>query len=64
MESTFWKVWGTPLIIAVFSMIGLLSALTGDDLWDVLSWLALGIPVAVMIRFVPWRKRQVKQRVR
>ncbi|MCF0041234.1 hypothetical protein [Dyadobacter fanqingshengii] len=64
MESTFWKVWRAPLIIGLFSMIGLLSALTGDDLWDVLSWLTLGIPVLIMIRFIPWRKKQVKQRIR
>jgi len=36
-----------PLIIAMISSAGLLFALIGDGLWDYLSWLALGIPVAI-----------------
>jgi hypothetical protein len=47
MKNNFWKVWGTPLFIGILSGIGLLSALTGDGIWDILSWLALGLPVVV-----------------
>lgn len=52
MKSNFWKVWGMPVIIGVFSGIGLLSALTGDDIRDVISWLALGFPVLVSFWFL------------
>lgn len=52
MKSNFWKVWSMPVIIGVFSGIGLLSALTGDDIWDVISWLALGFPVLVSFWFL------------
>lgn len=45
----FVRVFGVPLLLALVSAIGLLSALLGDDLWDVLSWVALATPVAVII---------------
>ena len=52
MKSNFWKVWGMPVIIGIFSGIGLISALTGDYLWDAVSWLALGFPVVVGFWFL------------
>jgi len=60
MQNTFWKVWLTPLILAVLSLIGLLSALTGDGVWDLLSWMTLGIPVVVMVWFLS-RSGKVKK---
>ena len=50
------RVFGVPLILAVASLIGLISALVGDDLWDVLSWLTLGAMVAVIGRY--WLRRR------
>jgi hypothetical protein len=29
--------WGIPIVLFVLSIFGLLSALTGDSLWDVLA---------------------------
>ena len=43
------RVFAAPLAIAVLSTVGLISALVGDDVWDVLSWLTLAIPVAVIL---------------
>ena len=64
MKSTFWKVWGVPIIIGILSAAGLLSALTGDGVWDLVSWVSLGVPVLVAIWFVPWRRsRQVAKKV-
>lgn len=37
-----------PMLIAVLSLIGLVSALTGDGMRDVLSWLTLGVPVVTV----------------
>lgn len=45
----FIRVFGAPLLLTLVSAIGLLSALLGDDLWDVLSWVALATPVAVIV---------------
>ena len=50
------RVLGVPLILAVASLVGLISALVGDGLWDVLSWLTLGAVVAVIGRYwLRWR---------
>ncbi len=46
------RVLGVPLALAVLSAIGLISALLGDGAWDMLSWLALGFPVAVTTRYL------------
>ncbi|HKP27741.1 MAG TPA: hypothetical protein VJV39_27975 [Dongiaceae bacterium] len=49
------QVFAAPLAIAVLSTVGLISALVGDDIWDVLSWLALAIPLAVILYY--WLRR-------
>ena len=47
MKSNFWKIWGIPIILAIISMIGLITALVGDGVWDAVSWLGLGVPLAI-----------------
>ncbi|MBQ5946763.1 hypothetical protein [Massilia sp. ST3] len=47
MTRTTMQIWGAPLLLAVLTIVGLTSALLGDDIWDVVSALALGAPVAV-----------------
>ena len=44
---TKFRVWSIPSALGVVSIVGLLSALLADGLWDALSWLALVVPVAV-----------------
>lgn len=39
------------MALAVMTAIGLVSALLGDDAWDVLSWLLLAIPLVVCLWF-------------
>ena len=43
------SLWGGPIVMAVLSGVGLLSALLGDGAWDWVSWLALGIPTAACL---------------
>ncbi len=45
----FRKVYGPALALAVITLYGLLSALFGDGVWDELSWVALSIPLAVIV---------------
>jgi hypothetical protein len=47
MSSPFLKLWGMPLLLGLLTTIGLLSALLGDGIWDILSAVALGIPVVI-----------------
>ena len=42
-------VWRWPLLLAVLTLVGLVSALLGEGgVWWGLSWIALAIPLAVM----------------
>jgi hypothetical protein len=36
------KAYRVPLLLALASLFGLISALIGDGLFDLLSWIALG----------------------
>lgn len=45
-----------PVVIAVISTIGLLSALIGDGVMDAVSWALLSVPVAV--GFYNWKLRR------
>jgi hypothetical protein len=47
------QIFAWPLAIAVVSVVGLVAALTGDGLRDVLSWIALGVPILA----VAWAMR-------
>ena len=41
------QVWGVPVLLAVLTVVGLVSALLGDGVWDLVSTVTLGAPVAV-----------------
>ena len=43
-----WAIFAVPMVIAAVSIIGLVSALTGDGIRDALSWVALAVPVAAV----------------
>ena len=49
-----------PAVVAVVSCAGLISALVGDDVWDILSWVTLSVPVAVAIWYAFRRRRSAK----
>jgi hypothetical protein len=49
IRSTF----AIPILVALASIIGLVSALTGDGFRDALSWIALLIPIVA----VAWAMR-------
>ncbi|MFO5890804.1 hypothetical protein ACLBSJ_33940, partial [Klebsiella pneumoniae] len=43
-----WMIFRWPLLLALLGLFGLLSALLGDGLYDLLSWLALGTPLVLV----------------
>lgn len=51
------QIWAMPLLLAVLTMIGLVAALFGDGVWDLVSSLTLGAPVAVGAWFALRRQR-------
>lgn len=45
------QIWAAPLLLAVLTIIGLVAALLGDGVWDLVSAVTLGAPVAAGIWF-------------
>ncbi|ATP55841.1 hypothetical protein CPT03_04850 [Pedobacter ginsengisoli] len=50
-NNVFLKVWGMPILLSVVTIIGLISAIMGLGVWHFISWMALSIPVYIMIRY-------------
>lgn len=46
--SPFLALWGWPIAMGVLCATGLVTALVSDTWGDWWSWVALGVPVAVM----------------
>ncbi|MCC6071033.1 hypothetical protein ACFSQU_15965 [Massilia sp. GCM10020059] len=38
--------WRAPIVFGALTTVGLISALLGDGVWDALSAVTLGVPVA------------------
>lgn len=51
------RLWGWPIALGVLTASGLVSALVSEGWGDVWSWVALGVPVAVMAWFGLVRRR-------
>ncbi|MCY1442156.1 hypothetical protein D9M71_585080 [compost metagenome] len=58
MRRGLWMIFRWPLLMALLSFLGLLSALIGDAFYDLLSWLSLGVPL-VLLGVVWIRMRRV-----
>lgn len=41
------QIWAMPIVLAILTAIGLVAALLGDGVWDLVSAVTLGAPVAV-----------------
>jgi hypothetical protein len=46
------QIFLAPAMISAVIAFGLVSALLGDGIWDQASWLALAIPLAVIVFYV------------
>ena len=57
-----WKIFRIPLLLAVVSAIGLVSALVADGLGDQISWLALGSVSATILRLCTYTPNARKSR--
>jgi hypothetical protein len=44
-----------PALVAVVVLVGLVSALLGDGIWDAVSWIALAFPLAIFALF-HWKR--------
>jgi hypothetical protein len=44
-------VFAIPAALATSIAVGLTSGVLGDGIWDVISWIALAVPLIVIARF-------------
>lgn len=49
-------VFRVPLMLGVLSIVGLLSALLADGVWNVVSWCALGVPLLAVVWALRYRR--------
>lgn len=42
------QIWGAPIALGLITIVGLLSALLGDGIWDLVSVAALAVPILVI----------------
>jgi hypothetical protein len=45
MKGSFTQLWCMPILLGISTSIGLVSALLGDGIWDIVSAFTLGAPV-------------------
>ena len=60
MRRGLWMIFRWPLLIGLLATLGLLSALLGDGLYDVVSWLALGMPLLIVGAVRVWRQKRLR----
>lgn len=51
-HQTLHQIFAAPLAIGILSIVGLLAALIGDNIWDAVSWIGLAIPFVLFVFFV------------
>lgn len=55
---SFRKVWAVPCLLALIVVVGLISALLGVHIaWKVISWIALALPLVIIVWFAALRPR-------
>lgn len=55
-RQTHGQIFAIPMVIGILSVVGLLSALIGDGLWDGVSWVTLAIPIFLYAYFLLKRR--------
>lgn len=56
-RKSLWQIFRAPVLLGALSLIGLVGALVGDGLFDLLSWTTLGSALAVIAWY--WAKPTV-----
>ncbi len=48
MRRGLWMIFRWPLLLAALSLFGLIAALVGDEWYNLMSWISLGIPLLLL----------------
>ena len=56
-QNSLRQIFAMPAAVALATVLGLLAALVGDGAWDAVSWVTLGLAVALSAWYgLPWRR--------
>lgn len=58
MSKRFTHIWAWPIMLALLTVFGLLSALLGTGIWHWLSWAVLSVPL-ILIGYY-WQIKKTK----
>lgn len=62
-RQSLWHIFFWPCVINVIALIGLISALIGNDMYDLTSWICLGGSVVFMVyAYATGPKNTIRQR--
>lgn len=53
-----WRIFAIPTVLFALSLFGLIAALLGDGIWDLMGWLGLLAPVAATAWALAVRKHR------
>ena len=56
-RKTPWQIFAAPSLIALLSTTGLLAALLGNGVFDIVSWIGLGVPLVMVIWAIKTRRQ-------
>lgn len=59
--TAYTRVWTAPILLGVTAAIGLIAALLSNGVGDYVAWVALAIPVVVVVWYA--RARRTNQNV-
>jgi hypothetical protein len=57
-RQTLGQIFLGPMIVGLFSALGLVSALVGDGVWDGVSWGMLLLPILLCVAFIVRGRRR------
>ena len=56
------RIWPVPIALGVLTCVGLVAALVADGIWDVVSWIGLGLPIVAVLWFVLLAPQPLRRR--
>lgn len=52
MSTTFKKIWRIPFWLGILTLFGLLIAILGTGFWYGIAWVAVSLPLLVIVYYI------------
>ncbi|ANH83238.1 hypothetical protein A8C56_21665 [Niabella ginsenosidivorans] len=59
-KNVFVRLWGMPVVLFILTLAGLILCLVKEGVWDVLAWIALALPMVLILKYLYWQKNKEK----